>query len=198
MRRPKVLVVRVRPIQGPPAHPTDAPPARGRRSRTPRRAVGYWVRGEVQTMNRKTVDHPRKTAVNGRKSTVNSRISGPCYKSFRQNGDGFRRNFRSGNDLELWWYGVEFKSNPTKDLPSITTVARPAECIQHLTRRELTSPTQVFVRRGSQTKSNNPAAGRSLHARQTDAVELLERDEVSVDRAGCAGGVESSGEGGKL
>ena len=95
-------------------------------------------------MVRKAADDTRKTTVNRRKTTLNRRISGSCYKSFRQNGDVFRRNSRPGKDLELWSYGVEFKTSPDNELRPKTTVAHSTECIQHLTRMELTSPKKIF------------------------------------------------------
>jgi hypothetical protein len=88
-------------------------------------------------MIRKTVDDPRKATQNGSKKWHPSRIRGRCYRSFRQNGDVFRRNFHPGNDLELWSYGVEFKLNPANQLRLITTVARLADCRNTLSANEI-------------------------------------------------------------
>jgi hypothetical protein len=78
-------------------------------------------------MVRKATDDRRKTTLNRRKTTLNSRISGSCYKSFRQNGDVFRRNPRVHKNLELAPYGVEFKPKPINELRPKTTFARMAE-----------------------------------------------------------------------
>jgi hypothetical protein len=67
-------------------------------------------------MSGKAADHPRKTTVKPRKNTVNPRISGPCYKSFRLNGDVFCRNSAPARNLVLPQGGVEFMCNAGNDL----------------------------------------------------------------------------------
>src|SRR5262245_58023811 len=67
-------------------------------------------------MVRKTVDHPRKTTQNGCKRWHSWANGGQCYKSFRQNGDVFRRNYAMSKDLELLSGCVVFKCNLCDDL----------------------------------------------------------------------------------
>ena len=130
----------------------------------------------------KAADHPRKTTVNRRKTTLNSRISGSCYKSFRLNGDDFRRNYRRGRHLELAPYGVEFKPSPANELRLKTTVGRTAECIKRLATKELTLSNQLFDGRSSQTRSNNrPATASALVTRSGQLECRLFRE---CDRSG--------------
>src|SRR5262245_61700482 len=141
-------------------------------------------------MVRKTVDHPRKTVESGVEATQSGPMARPCYKSFRQNGDVFRRNSQPDKDLELLSYVVEFKLKPTKELRPKTTVVHPAECVQHLTRMELTSPTQLFDRRRRQTKSNNRGSHRKEFARpfrQQHCRQFLADGQRSIRETGVTG-----------
>src|SRR5262245_61860523 len=78
-------------------------------------------------MSGKAADDPGKTTVNPLKTTLNSRISGRCYKSFRQNGAAFWHNSVAGMSMELPLPVVEFKCRPANDLQPIAAVGRKAE-----------------------------------------------------------------------
>jgi hypothetical protein len=67
-------------------------------------------------MVRNVVDDPRKMVDSGVKMVELRRMARHCYKSFRQNGDVFRRNSLPTNDLESWSGGVMFMCNARNDL----------------------------------------------------------------------------------
>src|SRR5262245_1590139 len=75
-------------------------------------------------MDRKTVDHPRKTVESAVKTTQSGRMAGPCYKSLRQNGAKSRRNSRPDKYLELRSGCLVFMSKIHKELRPITTDGR--------------------------------------------------------------------------